>query len=50
MSGPGDFFGQRQHGLPPLKIADLTKDMKLFEETKAIAARLLREDPDLMQP
>ena len=50
MRGPGDFFGQRQHGLPPLKIADLTKDMKLFEETKALAARLLREDPDLMQP
>ena len=24
--------------------------MKLFEETKALAARLLREDPDLMQP
>lgn len=50
MRGPGDFFGQRQHGLPPLKIADLTKDMKLFEETKSLSARLLQEDPELMQP
>lgn len=50
MRGPGDFFGQRQHGLPPLKIADLTKDMKLFEETKSLSARLLHEDPELMQP
>ena len=50
MRGPGDFFGQRQHGLPPLKIADLTKDMKLFEETQELTKKLLRDDPELMQP
>ena len=27
LRGPGDFFGQRQHGLPTLKIADLACDM-----------------------
>ena len=48
MRGPGDFFGQRQHGLPPLKIADLTKDMKLLEETKTLTQKLLKEDPELM--
>ncbi len=50
MRGPGDFFGQRQHGLPPLKIADLTRDMSLLRETQATAQNLLRTDPNLMLP
>ncbi len=50
MRGPGDFFGQRQHGLPPLKIADLTKDMQLFQETQALSKRILSEDPELALP
>lgn len=28
LRGPGDFFGQRQHGLPQLKIADMTSDLE----------------------
>ncbi|MBQ8513790.1 MAG: ATP-dependent DNA helicase RecG [Ruminococcus sp.] len=50
MRGPGDFFGQRQHGLPPLRIADLTKDMRLLNETQALTRQLLEEDPELMRP
>lgn len=50
MRGPGDFFGSRQHGLPPLKIADLTKDMSLFEETQELTKNILEKDPDLMLP
>lgn len=50
MRGPGDFFGQRQHGLPPLKIADLTKDMLLFEETKELTREILEKDPELNLP
>lgn len=50
MRGPGDFFGERQHGLPPLKIADLTKDMQLFEETKSLSNEILKRDPELMLP
>jgi len=50
MRGPGDFFGQRQHGLPPLKIADLTKDMLLFEETKNLTREILEKDPELNLP
>jgi len=45
--GPGDFFGQRQHGLPALKIADLSCDMALLKEAQAAAEQLLREDPEL---
>lgn len=50
MRGPGDFFGERQHGLPPLKIADLTRDMSLFEETQLLAREILSRDPELMLP
>ncbi len=50
MRGPGDFFGERQHGLPPLKIADLTKDMLLFEETQKLTQEILEKDPELMEP
>ena len=32
--GPGDFFGDRQHGLPELKIAMLTDSFTLNEAYK----------------
>ena len=47
LRGPGDFFGNRQHGLPQLKVADLLKDMPLLQRAQNSAAILLRADPDL---
>ncbi len=47
LRGPGDFFGQRQHGLPALKIADLSCDIALLKEAQEAAEALLREDPEL---
>ena len=47
LRGPGDFFGQRQHGLPALKVADLGCDTKLLQEAQEAARKLLAEDPDL---
>ena len=44
--GPGDFFGERQHGLPPLKIANLYADGALLKEAQAAAAELWASDPD----
>ena len=46
--GPGDFFGERQHGLPPLKVAALS-DAVLLEEARTAAASLLERDPNLSQ-
>ena len=47
LRGPGDFFGQRQHGLPAMKIADLSCDMALLQEAQQAAADLLARDPQL---
>lgn len=49
LRGPGDFFGRRQHGLPALKVADLTCDMTLLREAQDAAAELLSRDPDLTE-
>ena len=47
LRGPGDFFGNRQHGLPQLHIADLAGDMRILRQAQDAAARLLEEDPTL---
>ena len=40
----------RWHGLPPLKAADMMKDMELIRETEQAAEQLLQDDPTLQQP
>ncbi|WP_298031460.1 ATP-dependent DNA helicase RecG [uncultured Dysosmobacter sp.] len=47
LRGPGDFFGQRQHGLPGLRIADIGCDTQLLKEAQAAAETLLAADPEL---
>lgn len=50
MRGPGDFFGNAQHGLPPLKIADAFCSMELSSMTRECAENLLADDPLLDKP
>ena len=50
LRGPGDFFGQRQHGLPALKIADLSCDMALLDEAQQAAKGWMAQDPGLEKP
>ena len=45
--GPGDFFGQRQHGLPALHVADLAADLALMQNAREEAEALLSADPTL---
>ena len=47
LRGPGDFFGSRQHGLPSLRVADLSCDLSLLHETQSAAGQLLAADPAL---
>ena len=50
LRGPGDFFGNAQHGLPPLKIADIACNMELMSMAQDCARELLRDDPELEKP
>ncbi len=47
LRGPGDFFGSRQHGLPALRVADLSCDLSLLHETQSAAEQLLAADSEL---
>lgn len=47
LRGPGDLFGTRQHGLPPLRIADLIRDAAVVEEARRDALALVASDPTL---
>ncbi len=50
LRGPGDFFGRRQHGLPAMKIADLSCDLSLLREAQGAAEALMAADPTLSRP
>ena len=47
LRGPGDFFGQRQHGLPAMQAADLAGDTRVLKEAQEAAEELLQADPEL---
>lgn len=48
--GPGDFFGNRQHGLPDLKIADMLEDTETLTLCRKAADEILAEDYNLDLP
>ncbi len=45
--GPGDFFGQRQHGLPALHFIDTALNMELMQDAEKEAVIILSDDPSL---
>ncbi|HEX6960318.1 MAG TPA: ATP-dependent DNA helicase RecG [Lacipirellula sp.] len=47
LRGPGDLFGTQQHGLPPLRIADLQRDRDVLGEARREAQLLVAADPGL---
>lgn len=50
LRGPGDFLGNRQHGIPQMRIADIFADKQVLLDTGAQAKQLLLSDPTLKQP
>jgi len=50
LRGPGQFFGTQQHGLPELKLADISQELELLKVAKDDATELLAADPDLRKP
>lgn len=49
LRGPGDFFGNRQHGLPETHIAHLGADMELLMTAQEEATQLMTQDPQLLR-
>lgn len=47
MRGPGQFFGNMQHGLPDLKIADVLKDVKFLLKARDYAVEYVKNTPNL---
>lgn len=47
--GPGDLFGNKQHGLPDLNIADFS-DMESLEMSREAANIVIERSPDLSDP
>ncbi|MEM9643456.1 MAG: ATP-dependent DNA helicase RecG [Planctomycetota bacterium] len=47
LRGPGDLLGKRQSGLPPLRIADLNRDVELLTVAREMAQDMVDADPSL---
>ncbi len=50
LRGPGNFFGREQHGLPPMKIADLADDADMLSEIDSLAEKIISDDPFMSAP
>ena len=48
--GMGEFFGTRQSGLPPLKLARIPDDMDLLQMARRDARAIIEADPRLADP
>ncbi|MCK7580588.1 MAG: hypothetical protein MZV65_36385 [Chromatiales bacterium] len=50
LRGPGELLGTRQTGEQSLRVADLLRDQDLLNAARYAADRLLREQPDGVEP
>lgn len=50
LRGAGELFGTAQHGMPPLKIANLIGDKELLLQARAAAFACVEDDPHLAKP
>ncbi len=47
LRGPGEFIGTRQSGLPPFRLANLARDVKILSHAREAAFTIIEEDPTL---
>ena len=45
--GPGQFFGEAQHGLPDLKVANIFRDVEILLEARDAAENFITSETDL---
>lgn len=48
--GPGEFFGTKQSGIPEFKLANLSADFPVLQQTRQDAQGILANDPFLSTP
>jgi ATP-dependent DNA helicase RecG len=48
--GAGELHGQRQHGIIPFRIGDMTRDGEWMAKAKRAAGALIEKDPQLQMP
>ncbi|HEY9165643.1 MAG TPA: ATP-dependent DNA helicase RecG [Candidatus Kryptonia bacterium] len=48
--GPGEFFGTKQSGLPPLRLSDLIRDREIILQARKAAFKIADVDPHLRSP
>ncbi len=47
LRGPGEFFGTKQSGMPPLRLANLIRDRDIIVRARKSAFEIAEEDPHL---
>jgi ATP-dependent DNA helicase RecG len=47
LRGAGEFAGTAQSGRTEFRFGDIVRDFALYKEASALAARIIRSDPDL---
>ena len=47
LRGPGELFGTKQHGMPPLMIANLQRDQEIIKHAREDAREIIDADPEL---
>lgn len=49
LRGPGEFFGTKQSGAPPLRLANLIKDRDIIVQARRSAFKIAERDPHLRE-
>jgi ATP-dependent DNA helicase RecG len=50
LRGAGEIIGEKQHGLPELRIGDLVKDVEILDLARREARSIIEKDPRLESP
>jgi ATP-dependent DNA helicase RecG len=50
LRGPGEFIGTRQSGLPPFRVANLARDVRILSQARETAFKIVDQDPELALP